>query len=172
MLTPEKGSYHNLDRVLKSRDITLLTKVCIVKTMVFPVVVYRCKNWTIRKAEYQRTNAFKLWCWRRLESPLDNKEIKTVNPKGNQSWIFIRRTDAEAEAPIFWPPDVKSWLTGKDPDVAKEEGKRRRGWQRMRWLDCIPQLNGHECQQTQGDSEGQGSIVCCSSWGCKQLGHN
>ena len=84
----------NLDSVLKSRDITLLTKVHIVKALVFPVVMYGCESWTIKKAEHQRIDAFELWCWRRLLSPLDCKEIKPVNPKGNQPCIFIGRTDA------------------------------------------------------------------------------
>ena len=98
----------NLDSLLKSRDITLLTKVCIVKAMIFPVVVYRCESWTIKKAECQRINAFELWCWRTLESPLDCKEIQSVSPKGNQSWIVIGRADVEAETPILWLPDAKS----------------------------------------------------------------
>ena len=85
----------------------MLTKVHIVKVMVFPVAVYACQSWTIKKAEHQRTDAFELWCWRRLLRVLDCKEIKPVNPKGNQSCIFIGRTDAEAEAPILWPPDAK-----------------------------------------------------------------
>ena len=89
----------NLDSVLKSRDITLLTKVQIVKAMVFPVVKYGCKRWTIRKAECWRFDAGELWYWRRLLRVLDCKKIKPANPKGNQSWIFIGRTDAEAEAP-------------------------------------------------------------------------
>ena len=127
----------NLDSILKSRDITLPTKVCLVKAMVFPTVMYGCKSWTIKKTECQRTDVFELWCWRRLKSPLDCKELKPVNPKGNQSWIFIGRTDAEAEAPILWPPDAKNWLIGKDPDARKDEGERRRGRQRMRWLDGI-----------------------------------
>ena len=97
----------NLDSVLKSRDITLLTKVHIIKAMVFPVVMYGCESWTIKKAEHQRSDAFKLWYWRRptgtLESPWDSKEIKPVNSKGNWPWIFIGRTDAEAETPILWP---------------------------------------------------------------------
>ena len=92
----------NLDSILKSRDITLSTKVHLVKAMVFPVVMYGSESWTIKKAECQRIDAFELWCWRSLESPLDFKEVKAVNPKGNQSWIFIGRTDAEAEAPILW----------------------------------------------------------------------
>ena len=84
MLAPWKRSNDNLDSVFKSRDITLLTKVPIVKAMVFPVVMYECESWTIKKAEHQRIDAFELWGWRRLESPLDCKEIKPVNPKGNQ----------------------------------------------------------------------------------------
>ena len=98
----------NLDSILKNRNITLLTKVHIVKAMIFPVVVYGCESWTIKKAECQRTDAFELWCWRRILIPLDSKEIKPVNPKGNQPSIFIGRTDAEADAPILWPPDAKS----------------------------------------------------------------
>ena len=97
----------NLGSILKSRDITLLTKVHIVKAMVFPIVMHGCESWTIRKAECRRTDAFKLWCWRRLERTLDSKEIKQVNPKGNQPRMFIR-TDAEAEATILWLPDMKS----------------------------------------------------------------
>ena len=95
----------NLDSILKSRDISLPTEVCLVKAMVFPVVMYGCDSWTIKKAECQRIDAFELWFWRRLESLLDCKEIQPVNPKRNQSWIFIGRTD-EAETPIHWPPDV------------------------------------------------------------------
>ena len=98
----------NLDSILKSRDITFLTKVHLVKAMVFPLVVYGCESWTIKKAESRRIDAFELWCWRRLLSPLDSKKIQPVHPKGDQSWVFIGRTDAEAEAPILWPPDVKS----------------------------------------------------------------
>ena len=109
----------NLDSVLKRRDITLLTKVHLVKAMVFPVVMYGCESWTIKKAERQRIDAFELWCWRRLLTPLDCKEIKPVNLKGNQSSIFIGRTDAEAEVPILWPPDGKSQVIGKDPDAGK-----------------------------------------------------
>ena len=99
----------NPESMLKSNDITLLTKVHLVKAMVFPVVMYGCESWTIKKAEHRRIDTFQLWCWRRFweSSPLNSKEIKPVNPKGNQSWIFTGRTDAEAE------PDRKSWLIGK-----------------------------------------------------------
>ena len=130
----------NLDSVLKIKDITLPTKVCIVKSMVFPVVMYRCESWTIKKAECWITDAFELVLEKILESPLDSKEIKPVNPKGNQCWIFIGRTDTEAEVPILWPHDGKGQLIGKDSDAGKDWGKRRRGWQRTRWLDGITDL--------------------------------
>ena len=91
----------NLDSIFKSRDITLSTKARLVKAMVFPVVMYGCESWTIKKTECRRIVAFESWCWRRLENSLDCKEIKPVNPKGNQPWIFTGRTDAEAEAPIL-----------------------------------------------------------------------
>ena len=97
----------NLDSILKSRGITLPTKVCLVKAMVFPVVMYGCESWTVKKAERRRTDAFELWCWRRLLR-VPWTAIQPVYPKGDQSWVFIGRTDAEAETPIFWPPDAKS----------------------------------------------------------------
>ena len=109
----------NLDSIFKSRDITLPTKVRLVKGMVFPVVMYGCEYRTMKTAECRRIDAFELWCWRRLLSPLDCKESQPINPKGNQPWIFIGRTGAEAETPVLWPPDVKSWL-GKDPDAGKD----------------------------------------------------
>ena len=95
-----------LDSILKSRDTTLPTKVHLVKAMVFPVVMYGCESWTIKKAEHQRIDAFELLCWKRLESSLDCKEIQPVHPKENQSWVFIGSTDAEAETPILWLPDA------------------------------------------------------------------
>ena len=98
----------NLDSIFKSRDITLPTKVHLVKAIVFPVVMYGCESWTVKKAEHRRIDAFELWFWRRLESPLDCKEIQPVHPKGDQSWLFIGRTDAEAETPALWPPYAKS----------------------------------------------------------------
>ena len=127
-----------LDSILKSRDITLPTKVCITKAMVYPVVMYGCKSWTIKKTEHQRIDTFEVWCWRRLLNPLECKEIKPVNPKGNQPWIFIRSTDAEAEAPILWPPDMKSWVIGKDPD----NWERSRAWERgnREWDDWMASL--------------------------------
>ena len=98
----------NLDSIFKSRDITLLTKVHLVKAMVFPVVTYGCESWTVKKAEHRITDAFELWCWRRLLSPLDCKEIQPVHSEGDQPWDFFGRTDAEAETPILWPPHAKS----------------------------------------------------------------
>ena len=99
----------NLGNIVKSRDITLSTKVRLVKATVFPAVIYGCESWTMKKAEHRIIDAFELWCWRRLfESPLHCKEIQPVHPKGDQSWVFIGRTDVEAETPILWPPDVKS----------------------------------------------------------------
>ena len=98
----------NLDSILKSRDIASSTKVHLVKAMVFPIVMYGCESWTIKKAKRRKIDAFELWCWRRLLSPLDCKEIHPVHPKGDQSWVFIGRTDVEAETPILWPPDGKT----------------------------------------------------------------
>ena len=97
-----------LDSILKSRDTALSTKVRLVKATVFPVVMYGCESWTVKKAECRRTDAFELWCWRRLLSPLHCKEIQPVHLKGDQSWVFIGRTDVEAETPILSPPDAES----------------------------------------------------------------
>ena len=140
--------------------------------MVFPVVMYRCENWTRKKAECQSLQTLVLE--KTLERPLDCKEIKPVNPKGNQPWIVIGRTDAEAEAPILWPPDVKSWLIAKDPDAGKDWGQEEGGviedemvgWHHGQsiWLTQWTKF-----EQAPGDSEGQGNLACCSPWGCKLL---
>ena len=99
----------NLDSILKSRDIPLPTKVHLVKAMVFPVVMYGCESWTVKKAEHQRIDAFELWCWRRLlRVPWTARRFQPVHPKGDQSWVFFGRTDAKAETPILWPPHAKS----------------------------------------------------------------
>ena len=94
-------------------------------------------EWTVKKSEHWRIDSFELWCCRTLASPLDCKEIQPVYPKGDQSWVFIGRTDVEAETPILWPPDVKSWLIWKDPDAGKNWRQEEKGWQRLRWLDDI-----------------------------------
>ena len=98
----------NLDSILKSRDIILTTKVHLVKAMVLPVVMYGCESWTVKKAECRRIDGFELWCWRRLLTPLDCKEIQPVHPEGDQPWVFIGRTDIEAETPVLWPTHAKS----------------------------------------------------------------
>ena len=156
----------NLDSILKIRDITLPTKVHIVRAMVFPVIMYGCESWTIKKAEWQRIDAFWLWCWRRLLRVPYCKEIKPINPKGNQPWVFIGRTDAEA--PILWPPDVKSWLVGKDPDAGKDWRQEEKEMTEDEMAGQHYRLDGHEFEQTPGDGQGQGSLVCCSSWGHKE----
>ena len=140
----------NLDSTLKNRDITFPTKVHIVNGMVFPVVIYGWESWTIKKTD-QRIDAFSLWCWRTLESPLDCKEIKPVSRKGNQSWIFIGRTDAETEAPILWPPDANSWLIGKVPDAKKDWGQEEKGVTENEMFGRHHRLNGHEVEQTLGN---------------------
>ena len=127
----------NLDIILKSRDVTLPTKVRLVKAVVFPVVMHECESWTIKKAECWRIDAFELVLEKTLESPLDCKEIQPVSRKGDQSWVFTERIDIEAETPILWPPDMKSWLIWKDPDAGQDWGQEERGRQKMRWLDGI-----------------------------------
>ena len=103
-----------------------------------------------------------------LESPLDCKEIHLVHPKGDQSWVFIGRTDFEAETPILWPPNVKNWLIWEDPDAGKDWGQEEKRATKDEVVGWHHQLNGHESEQTQGDSEEQGSLACCSLWGCKE----
>ena len=130
---------------------------------IFPILpVLICVCMCVSKAECRRIDTFKLSCRRRLLSPLDSKEMKPVNPKGNQFWIFIGKTDAEVEAPILWPSDAKNWLIGKNPDAGidwrDEEKVEVVGWHH--WLD------GHEFEQALG--VGQGSLACCSPWGSKE----
>ena len=140
-LLPGWKAKTNLNSTLKNRDITLPTKVLLLKAMVFPVVMYGCESWTIRKAECQRIDGF--WTVvleKTLESPLDCKEIQLVHSKGDQSWVFIGRTDPKAETPILWPPDVKSWLIWKTLMLGGIGWRRKRGRQRMRWLDGITYL--------------------------------
>ena len=133
----------NLDSVFKRRDIILQTKIHLVKAMVFPVVVYGCESQSIEKAEHWRTDAFKLWCWRKL------LRVPWTARRSNQSksWIFFGRTDAKA--PILWPPDAKSWLIEKTLMLGKIEGRRRRGQQRTRWLDGITDWNDRSLSKLQ-----------------------
>ena len=167
MLALWKESSTNPDSILKSRDIILPTKLCIVKAMVFLVVMCACESWTIKKAECWRIDAFKLWCWRRLLSLLDSKEIKPVNSKGNKPWIFIGGT--EAEAPILWPTDAKSRLIRKDPDAWKELRQEEKGMIEYEMVGWHHWLNVHESEQTVGDTEGQGGLACCSLWARRKL---
>ena len=133
----------NLDSILKSRDITLPTKVCLVKAMVFPVVMYGCESWIIKKAECRRIDVLELWCWRRL---LHWKEIKPVDSRGNQSWVFIGRTDADAETPVLWPPNAKksfpdSWKRPWCWERSKAGGEGDdRGWDG--WMASPTQWTG------------------------------
>ena len=135
----------NLDSTLKSRDITLSTKVRLVKAMVFPVVMYGCESWTVKKAE-------KNWCFwtvmleKTLESPLDCKEIQPVHPEGDQSWVFIGRPDAEAETPILWPLDVKSRFIWKDPDAGRDWGQEEKGTTEDEMAGWHHQLDRHESE--------------------------
>ena len=159
----------NLDSILKSRDITLPTKIHLVKDMVFPVVMFGCESWTIRKAERRRIDAFELWWWKRFLSPLDCKEIRPVHPKGNQSWIFIERADVEAETPILQPPGAKNWLTGKDSDAGKDWRQEEKGMTEDEMVGWHQWLNEHEFEQAPGVGDGQGSLVCCRPWDWKEL---
>ena len=147
----------NLDSTLKSRDITLQTIVCLVKVLVFPVVMYRCKSWTIKKAEHQRIDAFELWCWRKLLRVL-------VHPKGDQSWVFFGRNDAKAEAPILWLPHVKSWLIGKHSDAGRDWGQEEKRMTEDEMVGWHHRLDGCGFEWTLGVGDGQGGLACCNSW--------
>ena len=136
--------------------------------MVFPVVMYGCESWT------EESWVPKNWCFwtvvleKTLESPLDCKEIQPVHPKRDQSWVFIGRTDFEAETPILWPPHVKSWLIGKDPDAGRDWGQQEKGMTENEMAEWHQRLNGHEFEWTPGVGDGQGGLVCWDSWGRKE----
>ena len=161
----------NLGSIFKSRDITLPTKVCLVKSVFFPVVMYGCESWTVKKAECWRIDAFELWCWRRLlrVPGTARRSNWSINPKGNQSWIFTERTDAEAETPMLWLPNAKSWLFGKDSDAEKDWRGEEKGMPEDEMVGWHHWLHGHECEQALGVGDGQGGLVCCSPWGRKEL---
>ena len=162
MREKKKKTKHN------NRDITLPTNVHILKAMDFPVVMYGYESWIIKKAEHWRINAFKLVLEKTLKSPFNCKEIQPISPKGNQSWILTGRIHAKAKAPIFWPPDVKNWLTGKDPDAGKDWSQEEKGTTEVKMVGWHHRLNGHEFEQTPGDSEGQGSLAYWSPWSRKE----
>ena len=142
---------------------TLLTKVCIVKAMVFPAVMYGRESWTIKKAKLQRIDAFELWCWRKLlRVPWTAR--RSINHKENQPWIFIGRIDAEGETPVLWPPDAKSRFTGKDPNAGKDWGQEK-GVTENEMVGWRHWHNGFEFEQTLGDSGRPGNLLCCRPWG-------
>ena len=132
----------------------------------------------ISELDYKESWALKNWCFwtvvlkKTLESPLDCKEIQPVNPKGSQSSIFIGRTDVEAKTPILWPPDAKNWLIGKDPDAEKDWRQDEKGMTKDEMVGWHRQLDGHEFEQAPGIGDGQGSLACCSPWGCKESRHD
>ena len=145
------------------------TKVHLVKAVVYPVVMYGCESWTIEKAECWRIAAFwTVLLEKTIESPLDIKEIQPVHPKGNQSWMFIGRTDAEAETPILWPPNGKNWLIWKDPDAGKDWRCEEKGMIEDEMVGWHYWFNGHEVESTMGVGDGQGGLVCCSPRGCEE----
>jgi len=155
---------YNLDSIFKNIDITLPTKVHLVKAMVFPVVLYGCESWTVKKAECQRIDAFELWCWRRL------LRVPWTARRSNQSILkeISPGCSLEAETPILWPPNVKSWLIGKDPDAARDWGQEEKGTteDKMAWWHHW--LDGREFEWTPGVGDGQGGLVCYNSWGHKE----
>jgi len=138
--------------------------------MVFPEVMYRCESWTIKKAEHQRIDAFELWCWgRHLRVPWTERKsnqsiLKEISPE-----YSFGRTHAEAEGPILWPPNGKNWLTGKDPDAGKDWRREGKGTTEDETVGWHHRLDGHESEKVLGVSDGQGSLVCCSPWGHKEL---
>ena len=158
----------NLDSILKIRDITLSTKVHLVKAMFFS-----SGNVWMSELDYKEIWVLKNWCiWsvvleKTLESPLDCREIQPVHPKGGQSWVFIGRTDAKTGTPILWPPHVNCWLIGKDPDAGRDWGQEEKGMTEDEMAGWHHQLDGHEFEWTLGVGDGQGSLACYSPWGRK-----
>ena len=159
----------NLDSILKSREITLPTKVCLVKAMVFPGVIYGCKSWTVKKAECQRIGAFELWCWRRLlRVPWTARRSNQCILKYISPGCSLFSTDAEAETLTLWPPHGKSWLIGKDPDAGRDWGQEEKGTTEDAMAGWHHRLDGCEFEWTPGVGDGQGGLVCCNSWGRKE----
>ena len=147
----------NLDRILKSRDITLPTNFHLVKAMGFPVVMYGCKSRTVKKAEHRRIDAFELWCWRRL------LRVPWTARRSNQSilkeiWVFVGRNDAKAETPVLWPPHVKSWLIGKDSDAGRDWSQEEKGTTEDEMAGWHHRLDGHEFEWTPWVGDGQGGL--------------
>ena len=160
---------NDLDSIFKSRDIALQTKVCLVKAMVFPVVMYRCESWTMKKAERWRIDAFELWCWRGLlrvpwTARRSNQSIlKEISPG-----ISLEGRNAKAETPVLWPPHVKSWLIGKDCDAGRDWGQEEKGKTEDEMVGWHHRLSGCESEWTPGVGDGQGGLACYDSWGWKE----
>ena len=154
-----KKNYDKPRQHIKKLRQPLPTKVRLVKAMVFPVIIYGCESWTLMFLDVVLEKT--------LESPLDCKEIQPAHPKGNQCWIFIRRTDVEAEPPILWPPDVKSQFIRKDPDAGKD-WRQEKGTKKDEMVGSHHRLNVHEFEQALRDGKGQGSLACCGPWGPKE----
>ena len=150
----------NLDSMFKSRDITLPAKVHLVKAMFFPVVMYRCESWTTKKPECQRIDPFELWCWRRLlRGPWTARRPNQSILKEFSPYIFIGRTDAEAEAPILWQPDAKNWLIGKGPDAGKDWRWEQKGMTEDEIVEMYHLLDRREYEQALEVADGQGSLA-------------
>ena len=164
-----EGVMTNLDSILKSRDITLPTKFHLVKAMVFS-----SGHVWMWELDCEESWVLKNWCFwtvvleKTLESPLDCKAIQPVHPKGDQSWVFIGRSDAEAETPILWLPYAKSWLIGKDPDAGRDREKEEKGTTEDEMAGWHHQLDGHEFEWTPGVGDGQGGLTRYNSWDCKE----
>ena len=157
----------NLDSIFKSRDITLPTEVRLVKTMAFPVVMYGCETWTVKKAERRRIDAFELWCWRRL------LRVPWTARRSNQSILKDISPGISLEGMMLklklWPPNAKSWLIGKDSDARKDWGQEEKGTTEDEMAGRHHWLDGHGSEWTLGVGDGQGGLACCDSWGCKEL---
>ena len=154
----------NLDSIFKNRDITVPTKVRLVKAMVFPLVMYGCESWTVKKAERWWIDAFELWSWRRL--------LRVPWTARRSALDFFGRNDAKAEAPVLWPPHAKSWLIGKDPDAGRDWGQEEKGTTEDEMAGWHHQLDGRESEWTPGGGDEQGGLACCDSWGFEESGHD
>ena len=130
--------------------------------------MYGCESWTVKKAEHRRIDAFELWCWRRLESPLDCKEIQPLHSEGDQSWVFFGRTDAKAETPVLWSPLAKSWLIEKNSDAGRDWGQEEKGTTEDDVAGWYHWLDGREFEWTPGVGDRQGGLACYNSWACKE----